>query len=99
MTGLTYSNASVQSRVYIVEASEAGFLIVVMDRNLDAQHIVKVLISDTQGGYLATRYLIDKGIPEQLSVIGSDNGEIVETLYTLDIQCVERDFVRLLNLS
>ncbi|WP_339302549.1 LacI family DNA-binding transcriptional regulator [Paenibacillus sp. FSL R5-0519] len=203
----------------LIEASEAGFPIVVMDRDLDAQHIVKVLMSDKQGGYLATRYLIDKGhrtiayisgpsqsecnlhryqgylkalkeagieenpewkiggqymkqdgyiaakkllegelpsavffandemaiggmeafrehdisIPEQLSVIGFDNipasqymnpplttfrqpkrdagqlaghvlfqllnGEVVETLYTLDIQCVERDSVRLLNLS
>ncbi|PQP81339.1 LacI family transcriptional regulator [Paenibacillus sp. PCH8] len=201
------------------EASESGFPIVVMDRDLDAPHIVKVLMSDKQGGYLATRYLIDKGhrtiayisgptdsecnlhryqgylkalneagmeekqewkiggqyvkedgyhaakkllegelpsavffandemafggldafrehgisIPEQLSVIGFDNipaspyvhpplttfrqpksdagqlaghvlfqmlnGEPVESLYTLDIQCVERDSVRLLNLS
>ncbi|MCW3789964.1 LacI family transcriptional regulator [Paenibacillus sp. LS1] len=203
----------------LIEASEAGFPIVVMDRDLDAPHIVKVLMSDTQGGYLATRYLIDKGhrtiayisgpahsecnlqryqgylnamaeagieenpawkiggqylkqdgyhaakkllegelpsavffandemafggleafrehgiaVPEQLSVIGFDNipasqyvqpplttfrqpktdaaqlaghvlfqrlkGESVENLYTLDIQCVERDSVRLLNLS
>ncbi|WP_458126784.1 LacI family DNA-binding transcriptional regulator [Paenibacillus sp. Z3-2] len=45
----------------LMEASEAGFPIVVVDRDLDAQHIVKVLMSDTQGGYLATRYLIEKG--------------------------------------
>ncbi|WP_312884305.1 substrate-binding domain-containing protein [Paenibacillus xylanilyticus] len=45
----------------LLEAAESGFPIVVMDRELNNDHIVNVLIDDEQGGYVATRYLLDKG--------------------------------------
>lgn len=45
----------------LTEASAREFPIVVMDRQLANEHIVNVLMDDEQGGYLATKYLIDQG--------------------------------------
>ncbi|RAW12749.1 LacI family transcriptional regulator [Paenibacillus taichungensis] len=45
----------------LLHAAETGFPIVVMDRELHNKHIVNVLMDDEQGGYMATRFLLDKG--------------------------------------
>ncbi|MBY0219128.1 LacI family DNA-binding transcriptional regulator [Paenibacillus illinoisensis] len=45
----------------LTEAAAREFPIVVMDRELTNEHIVNVLMDDEQGGYLATKYLIDQG--------------------------------------
>ncbi|PAF32744.1 LacI family DNA-binding transcriptional regulator [Paenibacillus sp. 7516] len=45
----------------LTEAAAREFPIVVMDRQLANEHIVNVLMDDDQGGYLATKYLIDQG--------------------------------------
>lgn len=45
----------------LTEAAAREFPIVVMDRQLANEHIVNVLMDDEQGGYLATKYLIDQG--------------------------------------
>ncbi|MGF7046903.1 LacI family transcriptional regulator [Paenibacillus sp. DS2015] len=45
----------------LIEASSQGFPIIVMDREISSDYLVNVLVDGEQGGYTATRYLIDHG--------------------------------------
>lgn len=45
----------------IKDSARNGFPIVVLDRNLEEQHIVNVSVDNEQGGFIATEYLIQQG--------------------------------------
>ncbi|AJS61129.1 LacI family DNA-binding transcriptional regulator [Paenibacillus sp. IHBB 10380] len=45
----------------LIEASAQGFPIIVMDREISSDDLVNVLVDGEQGGYVATRHLIDHG--------------------------------------
>lgn len=45
----------------LIEASAQGFPIIVMDREIASDYLITVLVDGEQGGYRATRHLIDHG--------------------------------------
>lgn len=57
----------------LIEAAEQGFPIIVMDREISSDFLVSVLVDGEQGGYAATRYLIDHGHKRIAYVSGPAN--------------------------
>jgi LacI family transcriptional regulator len=57
----------------IMESAREGFPIVVLDRNLKNDHVLRVEVDNLQGGYLATEFLIKKGYSKIAYVSGPDN--------------------------
>ncbi|TKD70871.1 LacI family DNA-binding transcriptional regulator [Pseudalkalibacillus hwajinpoensis] len=54
----------------IHESAREGFPIVVLDRNLNNDHIIQVEVDNTQGGYIATEHLIQNGHQEIAYISG-----------------------------
>ncbi|MCA0986952.1 LacI family DNA-binding transcriptional regulator [Guptibacillus algicola] len=57
----------------IIESAREGFPIVVLDRNIDNEHIIQVEVDNMQGGYLATEHLIKMGHKEIAYISGPYN--------------------------
>ncbi|HBU81043.1 MULTISPECIES: LacI family DNA-binding transcriptional regulator [Paenibacillus] len=57
----------------LVESAGDRFPIIVMDRQLTSNHLVNVLVDGEQGGYLATRHLIQKGHKTIAYISGPSN--------------------------
>lgn len=54
----------------IVESAREGFPIVVLDRDMDNEHIIQVEVDNMQGGYQATEHLINMGHNEIAYISG-----------------------------
>ena len=57
----------------LVESAGQRFPIIVMDRHLSGDHLVNVLVDGEQGGYLATRHLINEGHRKIAYISGPSN--------------------------
>lgn len=57
----------------LVETSGPQFPIVVMDRQLSSDYLLNVLVDGEQGGYTATRYLLEKGHQRVAYISGSSD--------------------------
>ncbi|WP_307337377.1 LacI family DNA-binding transcriptional regulator [Caldalkalibacillus uzonensis] len=57
----------------IMASSRDGFPIIVLDRFLEDQHIISVLVNNTQGAYQATKYLIEQGHRDIAFISGPSN--------------------------
>ncbi|MGG4342630.1 LacI family DNA-binding transcriptional regulator [Paenibacillus lautus] len=57
----------------LIETSGPQFPIVVMDRPLSSEYLVNVLVDGEQGGYTATRYLLENGHRHVAYISGSSD--------------------------
>jgi LacI family transcriptional regulator len=57
----------------ILESSREGFPIVVLDRNVQSEHVVQIEVDNEHGAFMATEHLIEKGSREIAYVSGPYN--------------------------
>ncbi|WP_026772150.1 MULTISPECIES: LacI family DNA-binding transcriptional regulator [Sediminibacillus] len=57
----------------ILDSARPDFPIVVLDRNLQHDHVIQVEVDNTEGARMATNYLLDRGMKEIAYISGPNN--------------------------
>ena len=59
--GIIFTSSSIPKHEHIMELVKSGIPIVIMDRRVDSEDIYGVFLDNYEGGYIATKHLIDLG--------------------------------------
>jgi len=59
--GIIFTSSSIPKHEHIIELVESGIPVVIMDRRVDSENIYGVFLDNYEGGYIATKHLIDLG--------------------------------------
>ncbi|EIV99403.1 LacI family DNA-binding transcriptional regulator [Thermoanaerobacter siderophilus] len=59
--GIIFTSSSIPKHEHITDLIKSGIPVVIMDRRIDSEDIYGVFLDNYEGGYIATKYLIDLG--------------------------------------